>query len=70
MPDDTIKKVWNILMIFLLFYVATWVPVNICFNQETSEEMTTVDWIDMFVDILFGIDILINFLSSYEDPVT
>src|SRR6056300_1414424 len=31
MPDDTIKKVWNILMIFPLMYVATWVPVNICF---------------------------------------
>ena len=70
LPDDNIKKFWNILMIFLLFYVATWVPYNICFNTSTDEEMSAGDWIDLFVDFLFGIDILINFISAYEDPIT
>ena len=26
--------------------------------------------IDMIVDILFGIDLFVNFISSYEDPET
>jgi type III secretory pathway component EscR len=67
LPDDNIKKFWNILMIFLLFYVATWVPYNICFNASESEGMEWVEPVDLCVDFLFLIDILINFLSSYED---
>lgn len=31
MPDDPFKRFWNILMIFLLGYVATLVPYHICF---------------------------------------
>lgn len=32
MPDDMFKRVWNIIIIALLIYVATYVPVSICFN--------------------------------------
>lgn len=71
MPDDPIKRVWNILMIFLLFYVASWVPIAICFGEtNTSGVVTPGEIFDYIVDILFFIDIIINFLSSYEDPVT
>ena len=57
-------------MIILLAYVATIVPFNICFNLDYTEEMSTMDMIDIIVDILFAIDIVINFISAYEDPVT
>ena len=71
MPEDTIKKVWNILMIFLLLYVASYVPYGICFDNRPPESpMEVMDYVDMAVDILFAIDIFINFLSSYEDPAT
>jgi hypothetical protein len=32
MPDDMFKRIWNIIIIILLIYVATYVPVSICFN--------------------------------------
>lgn len=71
MPDDPIKRFWNILMIFLLFYVASWVPVSICFQESnTSGILTAAEVFDFIVDTLFFMDIIINFLSSYEDPVT
>jgi len=71
MPEDTIKKVWNILMIFLLLYVASYVPFSICFdNRLPSAPMESMDYVDVAVDLLFTIDIVINFLSSYEDPRT
>lgn len=71
MPDDPIKRFWNILMIFLLFYVASWVPVSICFlDSNNTGVITPAEVFDYIVDILFFIDIIINFLSSYEDPVT
>jgi hypothetical protein len=31
LPDDSIKKYWNVLMVFLLAYVALWLPINVCF---------------------------------------
>ena len=71
MPDDPIKRFWNILMIFLLFYVASWVPVAICFQESnTTDILTAGEVFDIIVDVLFFMDILINFLSSYEDPVS
>ena len=57
------------LMIFLLIYVATYVPFNVCFNAADAV-LGTSDWIDIMVDFLFTIDIVINFISSYEDPIT
>lgn len=34
LADHPIKRTWNILMIFLLIYVATYVPFSICFNDS------------------------------------
>ena len=69
MPDEPFKRYWNVLMIFLLIYVATYVPFDVCFN-DNSEVMDASDYLDIIVDFLFTIDILVNFMSSYEDPVT
>lgn len=74
MSDHPFKRVWDILMIFMLGYVATLVPYNICLkstnideniNSYTEEEITA-----LLVDLLFFIDIFVNFLSSYDDPET
>ena len=71
MPEDNIKKFWNILMIFLLAYVASYVPYSICFiNPEPDAPMGTGEMIDIIVDICFFCDICMNFISSYEDPYT
>ena len=71
MPYDTFKKYWNVTMIFCLIYVAIFVPYNICFSQfEGNDDFHFHNLIDLVVDCLFGIDIFVNFLSSYEDPYT
>lgn len=69
MPENEFKKNWQILMLVLLMYVASIVPFNVCFNQPT-ENVTFGDVFDAFVDFLFFIDILVNFLSAYEDPAS
>lgn len=71
MPDHVFRKYWNILMITLLGYVATWVPYSICFKETNPDgPITGEEIVDYIVDILFIIDIFINFISSYDDPVT
>lgn len=71
LPDDAFKRFWNILMIFLLIYVATYVPYGICFVQkEEGAPLTTAEIIDFVVDAMFLIDIFVNFVSAYEDDET
>ena len=50
--------------------MAFYVPYHICFskNKVGDQQMETADYIEIIVDVLFGIDIIVNFVSSYEDP--
>ena len=70
LPDHPFIKFWNLIMIILMGYVVSFVPFNICFDQSISTEMTTAGIIDIIVDILFFVDIIVNFLSAYDDPAT
>lgn len=57
------------MMLFMLTYVATFVPFNVCFNPP-SDGLTFSDIIDIFVDCFFFADLIVNFLSAYEDSTT
>jgi len=56
-------------MIFVLLYVGLWMPYNICFN-DANVKMTIADYLDTVVEVLFLIDIVINFMCAYDDPKT
>ncbi|OMJ85032.1 hypothetical protein SteCoe_13754 [Stentor coeruleus] len=64
MPTSPIKKVWTIINMILLMWTASVTPYEICFIDDTSGA-----WfgIDLVIDILFFIDIVINFVSAYPD---
>ena len=63
LPDSKFKTVWNITVILLLAYTSTYVPYQVAFvDQDSSFEV----FLNYCVDILFGLDILVNFFSAYE----
>lgn len=64
MPESNFKKLWNVIIIILLAYTATYVPFKVSFVDETSPGLFA--W-DLVVDGLFMIDIFVNFLAAYED---
>ena len=64
MPEDKFKAVWNMIIVILLMYTAIFVPFRIAFVQTDSSSIVVFEQI---VDIIFGIDILVNFLSATED---
>ena len=70
MPDDAFRRFWNILMIVLLIYVVTYVPISICFVDGASEGVNAGQILDQIVDIFFAMDLFIAFISAYEDPST
>ena len=63
-PKSRFKPLWNIIIIILLAYTATYMPYKTCFIDEPSTMAEAVDW---SVDALFMIDILVNFLAAHND---
>jgi hypothetical protein len=55
---------WNIVIIVLLIYTATWMPYQICFIDEPSKGAMLA--FEYFIDSLFALDIIFNFISAYE----
>lgn len=64
LPDSKFKLTWNMVVVVLLIYTATFVPYKVAFVEEPSKSDKVIDYI---IDILFTIDIFINFMSGYED---
>jgi hypothetical protein len=52
--------------VLLLVYTAIFVPYKIAFYDE---DPATVVIVDYCVDILFFTDVIVNFITSIEDPV-
>lgn len=67
LPDSTMKKFWNFVVLFLLAYTAAFVPVKTAFFDEDPEGLYEFEY---FLDVLFYIDLIVNFLSAFEDPNT
>ena len=63
MPDSKFKTFWNIIVILLLAYTSTVVPFQVAFvDVDTSFSL----FINFLVDVLFGVDLIVNFLSAFE----
>ena len=58
--------VWNLIVFFLLMYTATLVPYRTIFI-DNEEKFTFLFFFDMLVDILYSIDLVLNFFMAYED---
>jgi hypothetical protein len=66
-PKSRFKIYWSLLLILLLLYSAFVSPVRIAFADSDAEEGMAWVVIEAVVDILFGLDIFVNFISAYYD---
>ena len=66
MPLSNFKLFWNVVIIILLLYSATFMPYQICFIDEPSKGAML--FFEYFIDFLFALDIIFNFISAYERP--
>lgn len=64
MPNSRTISIWNIVLMFLMLYTAIYIPYKTSFIDDTSD---LVNYIELFIDSLFIFDILVNFVSAYED---
>ena len=62
LPDNPYKKIWDLLIAFLILYSAIITPYDIAFSESNK-----VSWFEVLIDILLGIDIVLTFFSAYTD---
>lgn len=63
MPESKVLSVWNIVMMLLLLYTATYIPFKTAFIEESSSIVNTIEF---SIDSLFFVDLVVNFISAYE----
>lgn len=64
MPTAKFKVVWNMIIILMLLYTATYMPYQICFIDESPTGFMMI--LDYMIDTLFFLDIFVNFCSAVE----
>ena len=64
MPSSTFYIVWQLFIVILLIYFATYIPFEIAFLNPAETQWRTA--IDYSIDFLFFLDIVINFFTAYE----
>lgn len=65
-PNSPFKLIWNPILSLTLLYTATIMPYRIGFSDDVYWDVYTV--VDLVVDGIFGVDIIVTFLSARVRP--
>eukprot|EP00940_MAST-03C_sp_MAST-3C-sp2_P001910 g1910.t1 len=63
---DRRRLLWDVVILLLLSYTAVWIPVRVAFENPPGR-FENVQALEVTVDIMFLLDVVVNFLTSYED---
>lgn len=64
LPNTKFKIIWNLIIVALLLYTATYVPYRVSFIDGDSSLAFQI--FENTIDVLFFFDIIVNFLSAIE----
>lgn len=71
--DNPIRKLWELILLLLLIYTATVMPFKLAFvEMALPAEVYISDgwlWWERLVDLLFWVDLVVNFFFSYRDSL-
>lgn len=67
-PHSCFKVIWGLIIILLIFYTATVTPYLMSFYDEPVGDEPYDFWkvMETLIDVIFAVDIFINFISAYE----
>mmetsp|Transcript_21766 Transcript_21766/g.41522 ORF Transcript_21766/g.41522 Transcript_21766/m.41522 type:complete len:997 (-) Transcript_21766:389-3379(-) len=63
-PTDPFRISWDLLMMVLLLYITVVLPYRMAFDDEAAMH-SAVWWWEVVIDVLFGVDILVNMRTAY-----
>jgi hypothetical protein len=67
LPDSKFTRFWNIIIMILLIYVATFLPIRTAFFDSDPPGLFEFE---LLIDVLFFIDVYVNFVTAYIDKNT
>ena len=67
LPDSKFRGFWNIIIMILLIYTATFLPIRTAFIDVDPPGLFELE---IIIDVLFFMDVYINFCSAYIDKNT
>jgi len=75
LPRNNFRIWWDILQMGLLFYIAFMIPYRVGFNNFGCEQlslscMSASSILDLLVEVLFVLDVILTFFSSYHSRKT
>lgn len=68
LPDHPFRGLWDVFILNLVIYVA-FISVFLFSFLDAIGTSSPFFWVERFLDIAFGIDIILNFFTAYEDEV-
>jgi hypothetical protein len=69
-PASGFMRRWDMVTLVLLAFTAVVTPFEVCFLDPSSDITDGLFWVDRLVDLLFAVDVFVNFNLSYLDPST
>ena len=66
-PHSIFKMWWDLTILVIVIYQAITIPIKIGFEDKMPSQQQII--FDLALDGLFLIDIIINFMSAYEDDM-
>jgi len=67
--NDTLRMNWDLLVIFLAIYNCIMIPLSLAFGADVGAA-EALEGVERLVDVLFALDIFLNFRTTYINPKT
>lgn len=64
MPESGFKKVWDVIILIILLYTATYAPFKVAFMSGETSSFIII--FESLVDVLFILDIIVMFFTPFE----
>ena len=67
LPNSYSKNIWDVLLALLVSYTAIMLPIELCYDDVLQTQPRHLIIFDIFTDVIFLVDIVINFRVGYID---
>ena len=66
-PDGNFRQIWDVMQVFLLFYLAVMTPYQIAFDAPDPKLWSLEFWLTAAMDSYFMVDLYCSFVTAYYD---
>lgn len=69
-PEGKLARRWDLLLVLVITWVAFWVPLQVCFTVHAPKPGAFLWVVELFVNLIFSVDIVLRFRMAYYNQDT